>query len=175
MAEKTVKKNDKETAKAPKAKKEPKAEASAATAMKTLGNLSPARGKKRLGRGLGSGLGKTSARGGKGQTARKGGGIPFGFEGGQMPLYRRLPKRGFTNHFRTDFNVVNLRDLNRFANGTVVTREVLDQAGLLRYNERPVKLLGTGALERKLTVKLDKLSASAKAAVEKAGGKVEEK
>ena len=147
------------------------------TELKTLGNLSPAPGsnikKKRLGRGPGSGLGKTSARGGKGQTARKGGGIRAGFEGGQTPLYRRLPKRGFTNPFRVQFNVVNLSSLDRFDAGTTITPELLNKAGLLKDPSQPVKLLGKGELKKKLAVALHKVSASAKTAVEKAGGSVE--
>lgn len=144
--------------------------------MKTLGNLSPAKGsntrKKRLGRGIGSGLGKTSARGGKGQTARKGGGIRFGFEGGQTPLYRRLPKRGFTNPFRQEFNAVNLSSLDRFESGTKITQELLKASGLLRNPRFPVKILGKGELKKKLIVAVDKVSAAAKVAIEKAGGSV---
>ena len=147
--------------------------------MKTLGNLSPAKGsnvvKKRLGRGTGSGMGKTSARGGKGQTARKGGGIRAGFEGGQTPLYRRLPKRGFTNPFRIEFNAVNLDSLNRFSAGTKVTPELLAEAGLLRIPSNPVKILAKGKLDKKLVVAVQKVSAAAKVAVEKAGGSVEVK
>jgi len=151
---------------------------SSPSAMKTLGNLSPAHGSntkvKRLGRGTGSGLGKQAARGGKGQTARKGGGIPFGFEGGQMPLYRRLPKRGFHNHFRVEHNVVNLSELSQLAAGTKVTAELLKELNCLRIPGAPVKLLGKGKIDKALTISLHKVSASAKAAVEKAGGKVEE-
>lgn len=151
----------------------------AAAALKNLGNVVPAKGSnikvKRLGRGIGSGLGKTSARGGKGQTARKGGGIRAGFEGGQMPLYRRLPKRGFTNLFANRFNVVNVSALNRFEAGATVDLAALKKAGLIRFDNLPVKLLGKGKLEKKLTVVVSKASASAKQAVEKSGGKVEEK
>ncbi|MEY4631707.1 MAG: ribosomal protein [Pseudomonadota bacterium] len=151
----------------------------ATAALKNLGNVVPAKGSnikvKRLGRGIGSGLGKTSARGGKGQTARKGGGIRAGFEGGQMPLYRRLPKRGFTNLFANRFNAINVCDLNRFDAGAQVDREALKKAGLIRFDSLPVKLLGKGKLEKKLTVVVNKASASAKQAVEKLGGKVEEK
>ena len=149
------------------------------TELKTLGNLSPAPGsnirKKRLGRGPGSGLGKTSARGGKGQTARKGGGIRAGFEGGQTPLYRRLPKRGFTNPFRAEYNIINLSALDRFDAGTKITPELLDKAGLIRDLGNPIKLLGKGELKKKFSIALHKVSASAKAAVEKAGGSVEVK
>ncbi len=147
--------------------------------VKTLGNLSPARGSnvkiKRLGRGPGSGLGKQAARGGKGQTARKGGGIPAGFEGGQMPLYRRLPKRGFTNVFRVEHNVVNISQLSKVPAGTTVNAELLGKMGLLRIPGAPVKLLGNGKIDKAVTVSLDKVSKSAKAAVEKAGGKIVEK
>lgn len=146
--------------------------------MKTLANLSPAKGsnrkKKRLGRGPGSGLGKTSGKGHKGQKARKGGKVRPGFEGGQMPLYRRLPKRGFKNPFRVEYNPINLDALNRFEAGTRVTPEVLAQAGLLPKPTSPVKLLGRGSLDKAITVVVHKTSASAKAAVEKVGGQVEE-
>lgn len=149
------------------------------TELKTLGNLSPAKGsnvvKKRLGRGTGSGLGKTAARGGKGQTARKGGGIRAGFEGGQTPLYRRLPKRGFTNPFRVEFNEVNLEALNRFDIGVKVTPELLKESGMLRRPDQPVKILGKGELKKKLVVSVHKVSAAAKVAIEKAGGSVEVK
>lgn len=149
------------------------------TEMKHLGNLSPAPGsnvkKKRLGRGPGSGLGKTAARGGKGQTARKGGGIRFGFEGGQTPLYRRLPKRGFTNPFRVEYNVINVSLLEKFDAGTKVTPELLKEKGLLRNPANPVKVLGNGELKKKLVVVVQKVSASAKVAIEKAGGSVEVK
>jgi len=147
--------------------------------MKTLSNLKPNKGsnqkKKRLGRGIGSGLGKSSGKGMKGQLARKGGKLTPGFEGGQMPLYRRLPKRGFTNLFRKHYNEVNLSSLNKFKAGTRVSHEELKKAGLLRSPELPVKLLGNGKLDVSLTVVVEKCSAKAKAAVEKAGGKVEEK
>lgn len=143
---------------------------------KTLGNLSPAAGshrtRKRLGRGMGSGLGKTSGRGHKGQRARKSGNVRPGFEGGQMKLYMRLPKRGFTNVFRTEYNVLNLDALNVFADGTQVDHEALQKQGLLRKPSLPVKLLGRGDLKKKLDIKVNKVSASAKTAVEKAGGAV---
>ena len=146
--------------------------------MKTLGNVAPAKGSnikvKRIGRGIGSGMGKTSARGGKGQTARAGGGIRAGFEGGQMPLYRRLPKRGFTNLFTKRFNAINVSDLNRFEAGAHVDREALAKAGLVRHDDLPMKLLAKGKLEKKITVVVNKASAAAKQAVEKLGGKVEE-
>ncbi len=146
--------------------------------MKSLENLHPAPGsnkaKKRLGRGPGSGLGGTSGKGHKGQKARKSGNVRAGFEGGQMPLYRRLPKRGFKNPSRIEYNPINLEALNVFDAGTTVTPELLAQGGLLRRPDMPVKLLGGGSLTKALTVKVHKLSGTARAAVEKAGGKVEE-
>lgn len=146
--------------------------------MKTLGNLSPAKGsnrpKKRLGRGIGSGLGKTAGKGHKGQKARKGGGVRPGFEGGQMPMYMRLPKRGFIKPFRTQWNEVNLDQLNHFEAGSPITPDSLAARGLLRYRGGPIKLLGRGTLDKTLEITVHKASASAKAAVEKAGGKLEE-
>lgn len=146
--------------------------------MKDLSNLKPAKGsvknKKRLGRGPGSGLGKTSGKGHKGQKARKGGKVAPGFEGGQMPLYRRLPKRGFKNPFRKDYFPVNLEVLNKLDAGTEVTPEILFKAGILRKKNLPVKLLGNGKLEKALKIRVNKFSAAAKAAVESAGGTVEE-
>lgn len=144
--------------------------------MKNLGNLSPSKGsnvqKKRLGRGIGSGLGKTAGKGHKGQTARKGGGIAPGFEGGQMPLYRRLPKRGFKNHFRVEFNAVNLDALEKFDGSAEVTPELLAGAGLLKIKGAPVKLLGRGTLSKPLKISVHKVSGSAQAAVESAGGQI---
>ncbi len=144
--------------------------------MKNLGNLKPAKGSntapKRLGRGIGSGLGKTSGKGHKGQTARKGGHIAPGFEGGQMPLYRRLPKRGFTNRSRVSYNPVNLDSLERFDGAQEVTPEMMAKAGLLRFPNEPVKLLGNGALKKPLKIRVHKVSEKAKAAVESAGGQV---
>lgn len=141
---------------------------------KSLSNLSPAPGshrtRKRLGRGIGSGLGKTSGRGHKGQRARKSGNVRPGFEGGQMKLYMRLPKRGFTNQFRKEFNEVNLDMLNSLAAGTRVDGALLGRLGLLRWPKLPVKLLGRGALSVKLEVQVHSASSSAKAAVEKVGG-----
>jgi len=146
--------------------------------MKSLANLHPAPGsnknKKRLGRGPGSGKGGTSGKGHKGQKARKSGNVRAGFEGGQTPLYRRLPKRGFKNPSRIEYNPINLDALNVFDAGTVVTAEVLAKSGLLRNPGSPVKLLAGGTLSKALTVKLHKTSGAAKVAVEKAGGKVEE-
>src|SRR5690606_10240025 len=137
---------------------------------------SPAKGsnkaKKRLGRGIGS-WGKTAGKGHKGQKARKGGKVRPGFEGGQMPLYRRLPKRGFTNIFRVEFAVVNIGDLNRFDGKEKITPELLDKAGLIDHKTSPVKLLGRGKLEKGLTVVVHKASKTAAEAIAKAGGKVE--
>ncbi|MBU0742091.1 50S ribosomal protein L15 [bacterium] len=128
---------------------------------------------KRRGRGPASGQGKTGGRGHKGQKARSGGGVPPWFEGGQMPLNRRLPKRGFTNIFRKTFQLVNLESLNRFAEGFEIDAAVLADAGLVKYSDRPVKLLGRGTLEtRSLKITVDKASKSAISAVEAAGGSV---
>lgn len=129
---------------------------------------------KRLGRGIGSGLGKTSGKGHKGQWARSGGGVRPGFEGGQTPLARRLPKRGFNNKFAIEYDIVNLDSLNVFEDGTVVTSELLAENGIVTVkNNGGVKVLGNGQLTKKLTVKADKFSASAKAAIEAAGGVAE--
>jgi large subunit ribosomal protein L15 len=142
-----------------------------------LSELRPALGSKqkrtRVGRGLGSGLGKTSGRGHKGQNARAGGGTRPGFEGGQKTLYQRLPKRGFTNIFRTEYAEVNVADLNRFESGTVVTPELLFEAGVLKKLKAGVKLLGNGELEKSLTVQVHAASQSAVEKVTAAGGKVE--
>lgn len=130
--------------------------------------------RKRLGSGESSGHGKTSGRGGKGQSARSGSSIRIGFEGGQMPLIRRLPKRGFNNkRFKTKYLPVNLGDLNQFVEGSVVDRELFRKAGLANGNFDGIKILGTGELTRKLTVKASAFSAAAKAAIEKLGGTVE--
>ena len=128
---------------------------------------------KRLGRGIGSGLGKTSGKGHKGQWARSGGGVRPGFEGGQTPLARRLPKRGFNNKFRVEYDVVNVDALNVFDNGTVVTPELLAETRIVNGKKGGVKVLGNGHLTKQLTVKADKFSASAKAAIEAAGGVAE--
>ncbi len=130
---------------------------------------------KRLGRGTGSGLGKTSGKGHKGQWARSGGGVRPGFEGGQMPLTRRLPKRGFNNHFKKVYAIVNVEILNNFEAGAVVDFETLYYAGLIKEVKNPVglKVLGTGELKVALTVKANKFSAQAKEAIEKAGGTAE--
>ncbi len=145
-----------------------------------LGELSPAMGattsKKRLGRGIGSGLGKTSGKGHKGQWARSGGGVRPGFEGGQMPLIRRIPKRGFNNHFRKVYSIVNLSVLEGFEANSVVDMQVLNEKGLIKVLKGSVglKVLGNGTLTKALTVKAASFSASAKDAIEKAGGKAEQ-
>ena len=127
---------------------------------------------KRLGRGEGSGHGKTSGKGHKGQKARSGGGIRIGFEGGQMPLYRKLPRRGFNNHnFRTTYQTVNVGDLDRIE-GEIVNRESLIKAGLVRDNAQGVKLLGDGEVSQAFSVEVDKVSGSAKTKIEAAGGKL---
>src|ERR1041385_3654515 len=142
----------------------------------TLSTLSPARGstqaRKRVGRGPGSGLGKTSGKGHKGHKARTGGSTNPGFEGGQMPIYRRLPKRGFTNPFKVSAQVVNLRQLTK-VNGQTVNPETLFAAGLIGKRDVPVKLLGTGDADRAYTVQGVALSASARAQLEAAGGTIE--
>jgi large subunit ribosomal protein L15 len=142
----------------------------------TLGNLTPARGsdrsRKRVGRGPGSGLGKTSGKGHKGHKARTGGGTNPGFEGGQMPMYRRLPKRGFTNPFKVSAQPVNLKQLTRVT-AAEVNPETLFTAGLITHRDRPIKLLGTGAADRPYVVRGVTLSASARAKIEAAGGSVQ--
>jgi large subunit ribosomal protein L15 len=142
-----------------------------------LHELKPAEGSRktrnRVGRGTGSGNGKTSGRGHKGQNARSGGGVRPGFEGGQMPLYRRLPKRGFTNINRKEYAIVNVETLNRFEDGTEITPELLLENKVVSKLNDGVKVLGNGKLEKKLTVKAHKFSASAQEAIEAAGGNVE--
>ncbi len=130
---------------------------------------------KRVGRGTGSGHGKTSTRGHKGQNSRSGGGTRPGFEGGQMPLYRRLPKRGFTNIFAKEYAEINIEVLNRFEDGAVVTPEVLISEGIVKNGKAKdgVKILGNGDLNKKLTVKAHKFSKTAAEKIEAAGGKVE--
>ncbi len=129
--------------------------------------------KKRLGRGTSSGTGKTAGRGTKGQNSRTGGGVRLGFEGGQTPLYKRLPKRGFTNYFRTEYAVVNVSDLNSYAENTVVTPELLLKDGKIKRVEKGIKVLGNGSLNVKLTVQAHKFSSSAKSSIEAAGGTIE--
>ncbi|PIC64989.1 50S ribosomal protein L15 [Sporosarcina sp. P13] len=142
-----------------------------------LHELKPAEGsrknRKRVGRGIGSGTGKTSGRGHDGQNSRSGGGVRLGFEGGQIPLFQRLPKRGFTNINRKDYAIVNLDTLNRFEEGTEVTPELLLETGVVSNAKSGIKILGNGTLDKKITVKANKFSASAKEAIEKAGGQTE--
>jgi large subunit ribosomal protein L15 len=143
-----------------------------------LHELRPAEGavraKKRLGRGTATGQGKTAGRGQKGQKSRSGGGVRVGFEGGQMPLARRLPKRGFKNPFRKEYTEVNVELLNRFENGTEITAELLKETGVIsKIQKDGVKILGEGNLEKAVTVKAAKFTASAQEKIEKAGGKAE--
>jgi large subunit ribosomal protein L15 len=142
-----------------------------------LSELRPAEGaktqRKRIGRGKGSGLGKTAGKGHKGLRARSGGGTKPGYEGGQMPMQRRLPKRGFTNIFRKEWTVINVKDLNRFEQGSVVDAEALRSEGLMKGSTTGVKLLGSGEITRKLTVKVDRASKAAVEKVQAAGGTVE--
>ena len=143
-----------------------------------LHNLKPAEGatrkRKRVGRGPGSGNGKTAGRGHKGQKSRSGYSRRYGFEGGQMPLVRRIPKRGFTNIFRVGYQVVNLRDLDRmFSDGDTVSPEILAEKGLIRGGKKPVKVLASGELGKKLTVQAHAFSKNARASIEAAGGSVE--
>jgi len=142
-----------------------------------LHELSPAQGAKkapkRLGRGCGSGLGKTSGKGHKGQKARSGGGVRPGFEGGQMPLTRRLPKRGFTNIFAKVYSTVNLSDLESFEDGTVITADFLKEKRIIRKLNDGLKVLGNGNLTKKLTVKADKFTKSAEQKIVAAGGNAE--
>lgn len=128
---------------------------------------------KRVGRGTGSGLGRNSGKGEKGQNSRAGGGVRPGFEGGQMPLFRRLPKRGFTNPFSKKYNAINLDRLNIFENGTEVTEELLLERQVISKKLDGVKILGNGTIEKALTVKVTKFSKSASEKIEAAGGKAE--
>jgi large subunit ribosomal protein L15 len=143
-----------------------------------LNNLKPKKGarhaKKRIGRGPGSGHGKTAGRGEKGQKSRSGFSRQPGFEGGQMPLHRRLPKRGFTNIFKKEYAVVNLADLERFDNGATVDEAALRQAGLVKGRNDGIKVLGKGKLSKKLTVSATKFSETAKKSIEAAGGTCQE-
>lgn len=143
-----------------------------------LHELSPAEGaykpRKRVGRGIGSGHGKTSCRGSKGQRARAGGGVRPGYEGGQMPIHRRLPKRGFSNSvFKKIFAIVNIRDLTKFESGAVIDESTLIKAGLVKGRRDGVKLLGKGDIAHSLTIRLEHISSGAKAKIEAAGGKAE--
>ena len=128
---------------------------------------------KRIGRGQGTGQGTTAGRGMNGQNSRSGGGVRLGFEGGQMPLYRRLPKRGFNNKWAKEYAEINVQDLNRFEDGAVVDLDAMLEAGLVKQVKDGVKVLGNGELEKKLTVKAEKFSKSAAEKIEKAGGKAE--
>lgn len=128
---------------------------------------------KRKGRGHGSGNGKTAGRGHKGQKARSGGGVRIGFEGGQMPIYRRLPKRGFTNIFAKQYTEINVSDLNKFENGAVVDAAALKEAGIIKKTLDGIKVLGNGDINVKVTVKAAKFTETAKEKIEAAGGKVE--
>lgn len=142
-----------------------------------LNVLSPAKGsqkpRKRLGRGVGSGSGKTSGRGTKGQNSRSGGGVRPGFEGGQMPIHRRLPKRGFTNIFKKNFVIINIRDLMRFEKDSVVDEAELIRTGLVKGKRDGIKLLGQGEIKYPLTIKVHSASKSAREKIEAAGGHVE--
>ena len=142
-----------------------------------LHELSPAEGSVkasfRVGRGPGSGNGKTSGKGHKGQNARSGGGVRPGFEGGQIPLYRRLPKKGFNNHFAVNYAIVNVASLNKFEDGAVVDADALTASRLVTDTMDGIKILGSGELTKKLTVKASCFSASERAKIEAAGGKAE--
>ena len=142
-----------------------------------LNELSPPKGsrrpRKRVGRGVGSGKGKTAGRGTKGYNSRSGGGVRPGFEGGQMPLHRRLPKRGFTNIFKKKIAVINLRDLSKFESGSIVDEATLVRVGLVKGRRDGIKLLGHGEIKTPLTIKINMLSKSAREKIIQAGGKVE--
>ena len=142
-----------------------------------LNELSPAQGSAksvwRRGRGAGSGNGKTAGKGHKGQNARSGGGVRPGFEGGQLPLYRKLPKRGFKNRFAVNYAIVNVSALNKFEDGAVVDLDILKGCGIVKDNYANLKVLGNGELSKKITVKATVFSASAKEKIEAAGGKTE--
>lgn len=142
-----------------------------------LNDLSPVKGsrknKKRVGRGPGSGHGKTACRGHKGQKARSGANIGAAFEGGQMPLHRRLPKRGFTNHFKKVYDIINIKDLNRYEAGSVIDQEKLKALGLYKGAKNGIKLLGNGDLTHAVEIKVDMASKEAIKKIEAAGGKIE--
>ncbi|MFC1488708.1 50S ribosomal protein L15 [Thermodesulfobacteriota bacterium] len=142
-----------------------------------LNELSPPKGSrkspKRLGRGVGSGKGKTAGRGTKGQNSRSGGGVRPGFEGGQMPIHRRLPKRGFTNIFRKDFAVINIRDLSRFESGSTVDEVALVREGLVKGKRDGIKLLGQGEIKYPLKIRINKISKAAREKITAAGGDIE--
>jgi large subunit ribosomal protein L15 len=142
-----------------------------------LNDLAPEKGqrktRKRVGRGVGSGSGKTAGRGSKGQNARSGGGVRPGYEGGQMPIHRRLPKRGFKNAFKKAFAIVNVQDLNRFGAQSIVDEVVLIKSGLVKGDRDGIKMLGKGDLQVPVTVRINKISESARQKIEAAGGKIE--
>ncbi len=142
-----------------------------------INDLSPAKGskkkRKRIGRGPGSGHGKTSCRGHKGQKSRSGGGPRLGFEGGQMPLQRRLPKRGFTNIFKKHYSIINVKDLNRFKPNSTLNVEVLKEAGLVKKIKDGIKLLGNGEISHPVVIRVDRVSRTAKEKIQAAGGQVE--
>ena len=142
-----------------------------------INDLSPAKGskkkRKRVGRGPGSGHGKTSCRGHKGQKSRAGGGPRLGFEGGQMPLQRRLPKRGFTNIFKKHYSIINVKDLNRFKPNSTLNVEVLKEAGLVKKIKDGIKLLGNGEISHPVVIMVDRVSRTAKEKIQAAGGQVE--
>ena len=142
-----------------------------------INDLSPAKGsvkkRKRIGRGPGSGHGKTSCRGHKGQKSRSGGSIPAWFEGGQMPIQRRLPKRGFTNIFKKEYAVINVKDLNDFEANSIIDSALLIESGIASASKDGIKILGDGELNIPLTIKVEKVSSSAKEKIEASGGKVE--
>ncbi|MBU1055749.1 MAG: 50S ribosomal protein L15 [Proteobacteria bacterium] len=142
-----------------------------------LNELSPAKGskspRKRLGRGPGSGTGKTAGKGHKGHKARSGGGVRPGFEGGQMPIQRRLPKVGFTNIFKKDIAIINIRDLLKFESGSIVDHDLLISSGIVKRRHDGIKLLAQGDINYSLTIKVNGVSNGARAKIEKAGGKIE--
>lgn len=135
-----------------------------------LPNKGQNKNRKRIGRGVASGTGVTSGRGHKGQNCRSGGGVRIGFEGGQMPIHRRLPKRGFKNIFKKEYQIVNVKDLNRFDTNTDINRNILLNYGLIKSLNKPVKILGNGKIEKPLNIHVNKISSNAKAKIEKAGG-----
>ena len=142
-----------------------------------LNDLAPEKGqrktRKRVGRGVGSGSGKTAGRGSKGQNCRSGGGVRPGYEGGQMPIHRRLPKRGFKNHFKKTFAIVNVQDLNRFEAQSVIDEVAWITSGLVKGDRDGIKMLGKGDVEIPVTVRINKISESARQKIEAAGGKIE--
>lgn len=141
-----------------------------------LHELNPVQGsrdRKRVGRGCGSNWGKTAGKGHNGQNSRSGGGVRLGFEGGQTPLFKRLPKRGFTNYTRKEYAIVNVSELEIFDNGTVITPELLLESGIIKKLESGLKVLGNGELTKSLTIKAKKVSASATSKIQAAGGSVE--